>query len=75
MKVGNKRGEVGNGFVCDWAYLLKGKEIDVIQSDDSMELSTDATEPTKSIASLGLQHSWVRQSPRGIQCLLYQPQS
>ena len=51
VKIGNMRGEVGDGFVCDWAYLLKGKEIDITQSDNSMELSMDATESTKSIAS------------------------
>ncbi|PWW72740.1 POPLD-domain-containing protein [Tuber magnatum] len=53
VKIGDKKGEVGDGFVCDWAYLLKGEGIEVTQSDGSMEFSMDATESTERITSTG----------------------
>ncbi|KAG0643632.1 ribonucleases P/MRP protein subunit POP1-domain-containing protein [Tuber brumale] len=53
VKIGNKKGEVGDGFVCDWAYLLGGKKVDTTQSNDLIELSTDATESTEGIAPTG----------------------
>ncbi|CUS13155.1 unnamed protein product [Tuber aestivum] len=53
VKVGNKKGEVGDGFVCDWAYLLEGKNIEITQGDDSMELPTDATKSTEDTVPSG----------------------
>ncbi|RPB01057.1 POPLD-domain-containing protein [Choiromyces venosus 120613-1] len=53
VKIGSKKGEIGDGFVCDWAYLLKEKRVDITQSDDSTELSTDASESTEGVAPIG----------------------